>query len=170
VPLAPLLATLLVLDTSAHTLTLFRGDAVIRKYDVSIGAEAPGKEIRGDRKTPLGRYRVHQGRASKFRRFLPISYPNAEDAKRGLAKGVISKAEHDAIVRADRQGKMPPQNTRLGGAVGIHGLPRSVSWLPDALQSLHQLADATDGCVLVTDREIIELEKSIEVGAVLIIR
>jgi hypothetical protein len=45
---------------------------------------------------------------------LGISYPNIEDATRGLEANLITKTEYDKIVRAIKNKKMPLQNTKLG--------------------------------------------------------
>ena len=167
----PVRADRLVLDTKAHRLTLYRGRRVLRRYTVGLASKGLGKRRRGDRQTPVGRYRLFAGRASRrFLRFLPVSYPNAEDARRGLERGLITRAQHDAIVRATSKGRMPPQNTKLGGAIGIHGLGQTFSWLPGFLQPLHRVYDGTAGCILLTDDEVRDLERRYEAGAVLVIR
>lgn len=160
----------LVLDVDAHTLTLYRGQTRLDTYSVGLGSAGVGKRKRGDQRTPLGTYRLFRGRPSKFHRFLPVSYPNATDAARGLQSGLLTRAQHDAIVDATRRGRMPPQNTALGGAIGIHGLGRSFAMLPRSLQGLHRLFDGTAGCVLVTDDEVDRLAQSYVDGAALVIR
>ena len=85
------------------------------------------KEIQGDHKTPEGDFYVAEKSilqpADKFlgTRWLRISYPNAEDAERGLRKGLIDQNTYDQIVGAFRNKGIPPQYTALGGGVGIHG-------------------------------------------------
>ncbi len=160
----------LVLTTKDHELILFHGERELGRFRVGLGSNTPGKRRRGDKKTPLGRYRLFSGQPSKYHRFIPIGYPNADDARRALAAGLVTSAQHDAIVAAERSGRMPPQNTAVGGAVGIHGLGRALWFIPGPLQFLHRLADATDGCVLVTDDEIEQIERRVAPGAVIEIR
>ena len=160
----------LVIDTATRKLTVFAGDEPLRTFPVSLGGGGLHKVKRGDRKNPIGTYRLMKGRASKFHRFLPVSYPNAADAERGLAAGLITEAQARAIVDATRAGRMPPQDTALGGAIGVHGLGRAVGIDLGPLQTLHRLFNATDGCFLLTDWEVDALEKLYAPGAVLEIR
>ncbi|MDF1562534.1 MAG: L,D-transpeptidase [Deltaproteobacteria bacterium] len=167
----PRLADRLVLDTRESTLTLYEGETRLQRYRVGLGRGGLGKERRGDGKTPLGRYRLMRGRASKsYLRFLPVSYPGVHDAKRGLKSGLIDQATHDRILAAHAKGAMPPQGTKLGGAIGIHGYGQKLSYVPKGLQVFHRFIDGTLGCVLLSDREVQDLEKRYVPGATLIIR
>ncbi len=63
---------------------------------------------------------------------------------------MISRAEHDAIVRAIKRKATPPQNTRLGGDIYIHGNGSSSDW--------------TWGCVALENDEMKELFDVVAVG------
>ncbi len=93
--------------------------------DLKLGAyhDWCSKKMReGDFKTPEGEYYVVSKHPSdKYGYFIGISYPNIEDAKRGLESRLISQREYDAIVEANKKHQQPPWNTAIGGAVGIHG-------------------------------------------------
>ena len=52
---------------------------------------------------------------------LGLSYPNIEDAERGLSTGLITQEQYQAIVDANKAGVTPPWDTPLGGAIEIHG-------------------------------------------------
>ena len=41
--------------------------------------------------------------------------------RRGLANKLITQGEYDQIVEAIGKKQMPPQNTKLGGEIYIHG-------------------------------------------------
>jgi hypothetical protein len=98
---------------------------------------------------PEGEYRIAgPARRSRFHRFIPIDYPSPADAERGLAAGRISAAERDAIARAHAAGRLPPQDTALGGHLGLHGEGRRWRGELDL--------DWTEGCVALAD-EAIEL-------------
>jgi hypothetical protein len=58
---------------------------------------------------------------SRFYKAFLLSYPTIGHAERGLEKGIITKVEYQAIVNAIRARGVPPQETRLGGLVEIHG-------------------------------------------------
>jgi hypothetical protein len=112
----------IVIYKAARTLELWCGAELAARYDTSLGFAPAGDKVReGDGKTPEGEYRVTLKYPSKFHRSLQINYPNIADAERGLRDGIISRAEHDAIVLANRQCRNPPQDTALGSYVQIHG-------------------------------------------------
>jgi murein L,D-transpeptidase YafK len=92
-------------------------------YSVALGRNwAADKSVEGDEATPVGEFYIcAKNPRSRFFLSLCISYPNAEDAERGLSAGIITPAEHAAILDAIRRGVMPPQRTRLGGEIYIHG-------------------------------------------------
>ncbi len=121
-------------------------------YKIILGFEPLGdKEIEGDGKTPEGNFYVFtKNDKSKYFLSLGISYPDTEDAKRGLAAGLISEVEHDEIVDAIQNRKKPPQNTALGGEIYIHGGGTERDW--------------TRGCIAMNDKEMKELFDSVPVG------
>jgi murein L,D-transpeptidase YafK len=92
-------------------------------YPVTLGRNwAADKSVEGDEATPLGEFYVcAKNPRSRFSLSMCISYPNVEDAERGLAANLITAAEHAAILEAIRRRSRPPQNTRLGGEIYIHG-------------------------------------------------
>jgi L,D-peptidoglycan transpeptidase YkuD (ErfK/YbiS/YcfS/YnhG family) len=79
-----------------------------------------------------------------------LSYPNIEDAERGLKNGLITQAEHDEIVKAINEKAMPPQKTKLGGEIYIHGGGCKADW--------------TAGCMALDNEEMQEIFEAIEVG------
>jgi hypothetical protein len=52
---------------------------------------------------------------------LRLNYPLLEDAERGLQKGYIDQKMYNKIKKAHEKGKMPPQNTKLGNRILVHG-------------------------------------------------
>ena len=160
----------IVIDTRARTLTVFAGEAALRQFQVSLASEGVGKVKRGDRRNPVGTYRLMKGRPSKFHRFLPVSYPNEKDAERGLAQRLITRAQAEAIVQAAREGRMPPQDTALGGAIGVHGIGNAAGFDLGPLQVLHRYVNASEGCFMLIDAEVDELERLYVPGAALEIR
>ena len=51
---------------------------------------------------------------------LGVSYPNTEDARRGLESGLIDRETYESIASAIERGACPDQDTPLGGAIAIH--------------------------------------------------
>jgi murein L,D-transpeptidase YafK len=135
----------IVIKKKARTLEVFDGDKLIKSYSVALGFKPTGdKEIEGDGKTPEGDFYIFTKNAeSSFYLSLGVSYPNTEDAQRGLREKLITQEEHDAIIKAIEEMKMPPQNTRLGGEIYIHGHGNAADW--------------TAGCVALTNADMKEL-------------
>jgi hypothetical protein len=96
---------------------------------------------------PEGDYAIAgPARPSRFHRFIPIDYPSTNDAERALTEGRIGPEERDAIVRAHRRRRLPPQETALGGHLGLHG--EGPRWQGDLD------LDWTNGCIAVSDEAI----------------
>jgi murein L,D-transpeptidase YafK len=128
-----------------------------RTYQIALGNNPTGsKQKQGDGATPEGDYYItHKNARSKFYLSLGVSYPNIADADKGLKERLITKAEHQAIIGAIRAKSKPPQNTRLGGDIFIHG---------GGAGKLFGLArDWTLGCVALENEEIKELFEMIPV-------
>lgn len=134
------------------------------RFRAALGREPRGaKERRGDMRTPEGRYRLAgPARSSRYHIFLPIDYPAEGDAERALRLGLISSAERDAIVAAQSTDRLPPQDTRLGGHLGIHG--EGPRWQGDSAA-----IDWTYGCVALSDRDIEFLATRVSTGTPVII-
>ena len=142
----------IVIEKNNKKLLLYDGDRLIRSFEVVFGFSPVGsKKAEGDGKTPEGEYVVCvKNPKSKFHLSLGLNYPNEADAERGLASGLISKAEHQAISEALKLGKLPPQKTALGGEIYIHGGGTSRDW--------------TRGCVGLDDEDMTKLFEMIKIG------
>jgi hypothetical protein len=115
----------------------------------AFGRDPSGpKAAAGDHRTPEGEYRVAgPARPSRFHRFVPIDYPSPADADAALAEGRLSRADHRRIREAHERGVMPPQDTPLGGLLGLHG--EGARWRGDSKQ-----LDWTFGCIGLADRDL----------------
>lgn len=143
-----------------HEMVLVDNYQLVRKFNVALGRSPVGaKIVRGDNRTPEGRYYVCEKNAnSQFRRFLGLSYPNREDADRAFAHRLITANEWGEIFFANLQRGTPPWSTALGGRVGIHG------------QSGRDMTfDWTEGCIAVTDADIDYLYETVPIGTPVII-
>lgn len=150
----------LLVDTRAGTLAVMRGEEVIRLFgDIAIGRSGVTDEKRrGDNRTPLGSFTIGWiTDRSKYHRFLGLNYPDLESASRAFFKGMITKEEWLEIRRASKAGKRPPQNTALGGLIGIHGIGAG-----DA--EVHREFNWTNGCVALTNEEIEQLLEWVSIG------
>jgi len=113
----------IIVAKRARQLLLMCGSRLQRTYSVMLGRNSEAdKAVEGDEATPIGEFYIcAKNPRSKHFLSLCISYPNAEDAERGWAAGLIAAEEHAAILTAIAARKMPPQHTRLGGEIYIHG-------------------------------------------------
>jgi murein L,D-transpeptidase YafK len=116
-----------------------------REYRIALGSNPTGhKKRQGDGATPEGDYYItHHNPKSNYYLSLGLSYPNIADADEGLKNGLITKAQHQAIISAIRNNAKPPQNTALGGDIFIHGGGTKNDW--------------TLGCVALENEDIKEL-------------
>lgn len=121
-------------------------------YRVGLGSAPDEDKVReGDHRTPTGAFYVcTRNRASAFHLFLGLSYPHAEAAERGLSSGLITPAQHRSILQALARKAAPPQFTKLGGLVGIHGGGSGSDW--------------TWGCIALANPEIEELWEACPLG------
>jgi murein L,D-transpeptidase YafK len=117
---------------SERRLYLLRHGEILRSYRVALGLIPDGpKERAGDFRTPEGRYQLTR-RNSRSDYFLSIqvSYPNADDVRR---------ARRDHV--------------NPGGSIMIHGLPNLQRHPPD----YYAAADWTDGCIAMSNADMVEL-------------
>ncbi len=144
---------LIVVNKNERRLQIFDGGTLTANYPIALGFAPRGdKCIESDGKTPEGKFYVcAKNVESKFHRSLGLNYPNDEAARRGLKDGIISPAEYDAIVEANRNQKMPPQKTALGGEIYIHGGGIETDW--------------TKGCIALGNDEMQEIYEAIPIGA-----
>ncbi|MBV9924503.1 MAG: L,D-transpeptidase [Acidobacteria bacterium] len=148
----PLTDPRLVVEKGARRLKLYAGGELVRVRRVALGFEPAGDKVKqGDGRTPEGDYQIcMKNERSNFYLSLGLTYPNAEDAERGLRDGIITKAQHKSITQALAAGRCPPWNTALGGEVFIHGGGTARDW--------------TFGCVALENPEIKELFDALPKG------
>lgn len=140
-----------VVTKHAKTLILFDGDEEVLRIPVALGQNPGDKQREGDMATPEGEFYVcYKNPDSKYHRFLGLSYPNLEDAERGLRDKLITQTEYNTIRDAIAQRQCPPWKTALGGEVGLHGPCPNVTW--------------THGCIAMGIKEIERLYDLLEVG------
>ncbi len=156
----------LLVDTKARKIEVKKGEQTIETLDaIAIGRGGAGvKKHRGDNITPFGEYRIGWvGEKSNFRRFFGLTYPSSADAEQALNKGLIDQPTFERIVSAQQSKQIPPQNTPLGGQIGIHGLGRGSL-------KVHQAFDWTHGCIALTNPQIDHLSQLVETGTVVKIK
>jgi len=153
-------------DSAKREMRVLQGHKVLAVFNpVSVGRWGVSPEKRrGDGKTPLGQYRVAWVKPEgHFGPFMGFDYPSLARAEKGLAAGEVSRAEFDAIRAAHAEGRVPPQNTKLGGYIGIHGLGRGDP-------GIHRDLNWTKGCIAVTNEQMGEIVRLVGKGTLVRIR
>jgi uncharacterized protein YijF (DUF1287 family) len=138
-------------------LILMHGAKVVKAYRIALSSFNPlGDKVKqGDGGTPEGRFFIcemirNPGQAKYGARSMRLSYPNIEDARRGLKDGLIDQKAYWAVIKSIRAGRMPPQNTSLGGSIRIHGGGAQNDW--------------TLGCVALEDEDVREIYEQVRPG------
>jgi murein L,D-transpeptidase YafK len=150
----------LLIDTQKMLLEVKRGDRTVAAFpNIAIGRSGSGfKNHRGDNITPVGEYKIGWiNEQSQFHIFYGLTYPSVQNAKEAFSKGLVSESEYAAIIYAHEHGQIPPQNTSLGGQVGVHGLGRGD-------ENIHNLMNWTHGCIALTNNQVDELDRWIVEG------
>ncbi len=142
----------LVVKKKERQLQVFDDQKLVKTYTISLGFAPEGdKEIEGDGKTPEGDFYIFgKNPESAFFLSIGVSYPSIEDAERGLRTDLITQAEYDEIVKAINEKSMPPQKTKLGGEIFIHGGGCQADW--------------TAGCMALKNEEMQEIFAAIPIG------
>jgi hypothetical protein len=147
----------LIVDKSAFELRVYSGALLLKTYPVSLGRAPHGDKVRrNDGRTPVGAFVVcetaESGEEQGWRQYwMRLNYPLPEDARRGYAQGLITAEQREAIIAAARRGETPPQDTALGGGIGLHvGGIASLTW--------------TQGCIALREEDGAELMRCVRVG------
>jgi murein L,D-transpeptidase YafK len=122
----------IVVHKSRRRLYLMDGGRIVRSYKIALGLEPVGPKQRdGDFRTPEGWYRLaRRNPRSDYFLSIQISYPNAGDMERAHT-----------------------HHWQTGGAIMIHGLPNRLKNSP----WYYQHNDWTDGCIAVSDADMVEI-------------
>jgi len=120
----------IVITKDNRGLYLMSGDDLIQRWDVALSLNpVGGKTLLRDGKTPVGTYHItRRDRRTDHHLMLYINYPNIDDASAALNDELISELEHREIMTQSNKGLDPPDDTPLGGGLGIHGGGTSRDW------------------------------------------
>ena len=125
-------ADFLLVMKSERKLYLYTDSEVLRSFDIALGLIPEGaKQREGDFRTPEGRYQLStKNPNSNYFLSIQISYPDARDIERARAA-----------------------NVSPGGQIMIHGYPNE----PKYSESIYQTWDWTDGCVAVSNSDMVDI-------------
>ncbi len=156
--------TWIVVQKKKRRFALMEGLAEKGKWRIDLGPNPVGDKVMEGDLAP-GHYRTPEGEMyvcrkvpnSKFYKAYLLSYPTIAHAKRGLEKGLINNAQYRSIVRAINNRGVPPQNTKLGSYIEIHG------------NGTGGLYDWTLGCIAVRNKVMDILWPQISVGTPVVV-
>ena len=153
------------IDSKAASLYVMQGQKAVMTFtDVSFGkAGVKLYRLRDSEITPKGEFQVVEVKYdSKFHRFLRLNYPSLKHASWARVKGIIDPDTYSSILDALVRRQVPPQDTPLGGDIGIHGIG-------NGSLTIHRYFNWTKGCVAVTNEQIDALLPWVRVGTRVII-
>ena len=156
------------ISKSEKILLVKKGEKTVRQFQIALGKGGKGTKQRiGDNKTPIGVYSISDFKSdSKFHYFMQINYPNLIDAWYGYKNNIITAKEFKRIAHALKEKRRPPQDTPLGGYIGIHGLGDT----NNERLKIHETFNWTEGCIALTNEEIRTLRQYVSIGTRVTIR
>ena len=121
-----------IIDKSDRELYLLNEGEIFRTFKIALGIRPQGdKKKEGDFKTPEGRYLLDMRNPnSEYFLSIHVSYPNATDRREANQKGL-----------------------QPGGAIMIHGQPN----VPSRSETYYRTQDWTNGCIAVSNSDIIDI-------------
>ena len=156
----------LLVDTQKLKLDVKLGNVTLVSFDnISIGRNGSGfKHKLGDDITPKGKYKISwTNRRSRYHVFYGFNYPSRENAQQALKQGLIDKKTYSSVINAHNNNRVPPQNTPLGGLIGIHGLGRGD-------KNIHKTMNWTHGCIALTNEQINKLDTWIKNDTIVVVK
>lgn len=128
----------IIIDKSDYTLAIVVDSTVVKVYPVVLGGNPVDDKLReGDQCTPEGYFTMISKYPHKnWSKFIWIEYPNSD-----------SWRKH----RMAKQNGIIPANSRIGGEIGIHGVPQNSDDLIDTGTNW------TLGCISLRNSDIDEI-------------
>lgn len=166
VPLISWASVWVLVDTEEAIVTIMNDTTPVMTFeDISLGrAGVTDLHLKGDDKTPRGEFRIVRiNRNSRFRIFYEINYPTINHAQKALEKGLIDNRTFNRIKVSQMTSGDSPQNTSLGGHLGIHGLG-------DGDPQMHRTFNWTNGCVALTNDQVDLLDNWVQLGTKVVIK
>lgn len=141
----------ILIEKRAYRLSMLVNGEIIKQYPVVLGPNATDdKLMQGDGCTPEGKLKIQSKYPHKsWAKFLWLDYPNQE-----------SWTKHK---QAKVDGKIP-QDAKIGGEIGIHGVPEGYN------HAIAQKQNWTLGCISLTRPAINEIYDFVKAGTIVEIR
>jgi murein L,D-transpeptidase YafK len=135
----------IVIVKSKYELSVWAGSLKLKTYPVVFGLNpVDDKLMQGDKCTPEGLFKIKSKYPhASWSKFIWIDYPIAESWKKhneAIRKGLI------------------PKSAKIGGEVGIHGVPKGCDYAIDNRQNW------TFGCISLKNKDVNEIYEVVRVG------
>ena len=156
----------LSVDTDKLSLAVMQGETPLKVFEnIAIGSNGPTMvRRRNDATTPLGEFTITEvKRSARFKLFMAINYPNLDHTERAFLDQRIDVREYKALINDLKNGRPPAQNTSLGGQLGIHGVGAGD-------MKIHESVNWTNGCIALTNDQLLELAGWVAVGTRVVVR
>lgn len=152
VPVAPPPERWILVQKTAHTLSLYEGAQVLKVYPIVLGKDPLwAKLYEGDHRTPEGEYHIVDKYFHPYwSRFMLLDYP--------------TPANEEIYAWSRSEGLLPERGSGvpgIGGAIGIHGVE------DESLNA--QGINWTEGCVSLFNRDVDELYDLVPLGTRVVI-
>jgi murein L,D-transpeptidase YafK len=155
-----------VVEKSLNKMTVFYQGKPLKSFLCVSGVNTNGdKQRQGDNRTPEGQFFITDKERLNDdpylgRKWMGLSYPDTVHAQKALENNLIGLNQYQEIAAANEQKVQPPQNTPLGGWIGIHGgredlTKQGINW--------------TEGCLAMQDKDLEELYGLVQYGTPVII-
>lgn len=161
-----LLPHLLIAEKSKHQMSYYQNGALTKKFEIALSQNPVGhKQKEGDLRLPEGQYKIIQKSRGPFSgsysdyfgvAWMRLNYPNNFDARAAYQDNRITRAQLNAIEKANKNSLEPLRNTGLGAGIGIHG------WAGD--WDLNGNRAITWGCISMLNFDLDNLYKTVLVG------
>jgi len=141
----------ILIDKSDYQLHIYTADTLVKTYAVVLGGNPVDDKLReGDQCTPEGSFKIVSKYPHKsWSKFIWINYPTANSWRKH------QKAKADDII---------PQNARIGGEIGIHGVPKGTDVM------IKTGVNWTLGCISLTNTDVNEIYPFIDKNTVILIQ
>ena len=155
-----------VVEKSVNKMTVFYQGKPLKSFLCVSGVNSQGdKQRQGDNRTPEGQFFITDKERLNNdpylgHKWVGISYPDIPHAQKAMEDNLISASQYQQIVAANEEKVQPPQNTALGGWIGIHGgredlTLKGINW--------------TEGCLAMQDKDLEELYGIVQYGTPVVI-
>ncbi|MEL6441648.1 MAG: L,D-transpeptidase [Cyanobacteria bacterium J06621_8] len=137
--------TAIKVEKSQYKLTLYYRGTAIKSYPIVLGGNPVEDKLKeGDSKTPEGIFKIRDLYPhASWSKFIWIDYPNEESWRKHLAA---------------KQAGQISSFSRIGGEIGIHGVPNNRNYLID------NNSNWTLGCVSLKNQDVDEIYTAVRVG------